>query len=73
MNLIEAFKQAVRDSGQTLYRVAKGSRISYPVVLRFMSGQRGLTLETASKLAEYLGLELRPRRPKSRRRAKRPS
>ncbi len=77
----ETLKRAVRNSGQTRYGVAKGSGIDYSVLLRFMAGEREVRLATASRLANYLGLELRPsrtkrfgglttKRPKSRQRAK---
>ena len=42
----------------TIYRVAKDSGVSQPVVSRFMNKKRGITLSTASKLVKTLGLEL---------------
>ena len=35
------------------------SGVAHPVILRFMSGERDIRLETAEKLAATLGLELR--------------
>ena len=65
MALQEQLRQAVADSGLTLYVVAKGAGIAYPVLYRFISRERDLTLETATKLADYFGMRLtRPRRPK---------
>ena len=65
MTLQDQLRQAIADSGLTLYRVAKDSGIAYPVLYRFVSGERDLTLETASRLTEYFGMRLtRPRRPK---------
>jgi hypothetical protein len=32
------------------------------VLYRFMTGERDLTLDTAQRLADYLGLELRGRK-----------
>lgn len=58
--MTDQLKQAVADSGQTLYRVAKDSGVDYSVLIRFMAGERSIGLETAGKLAAYLGLELRP-------------
>jgi len=58
-------RQAVETSGMTLYRIAKDSGIAYQVLHRFARGERDLTLETASRLADYFGVRLtRPRRPK---------
>ncbi len=65
MSLQEQLRQAIEDSGATLYAIAKGSGIAYPVLYRFARGERDLTLATASKLADYFGMRLtRPRRPK---------
>lgn len=66
MDLQDQLKQAIEDSELTLYRVAKGSGIAYQVLHRFVSGERDLTLTTASKLADYFGMRLtRPKRPKN--------
>jgi plasmid maintenance system antidote protein VapI len=47
-------------------RIAEGSGIAYRVLHRFASGKRDLTLETATKLADYFGMRLtRPRRLKT--------
>ena len=65
MALQDQLRQAIEDSGLTLYAISKGSGIAYPVVYRFASGERDLTLATASRLADYFGMRLtRPRRPK---------
>jgi len=47
-----------KQSGLTIYRLAKDSGVSQPVVSRFVNGKRGITLATASKLVETLKLEL---------------
>ena len=60
--MTEQLRRAVADSVETRYRVAKDSGVDYSVLLRFMARERGITLDTAAKLAQYLGLELRPAR-----------
>lgn len=66
MALQDQLRQAIEDSGLTLYRIAKGSGIAYQVLHRFASGQRDLTLETASRLADYFSMRLtRPKWPKN--------
>ncbi len=66
MALQDQLREAIADSGLTLYRIAKDAGIAYPVLHRFASGERDLTLETASRLADYFGMRLtRPKRPKS--------
>ena len=62
MNIAEQLRQAAADSGQTGYALAKGSGIDRSMMVRFLNGDRGFNLDTAAKLAEYLGLELQPKR-----------
>jgi transcriptional regulator with XRE-family HTH domain len=58
-SLSDRLRAAIRRSGKTGYRVAKESGVSHPVILRFLSGERDIRLETAEKLAQSLGLELK--------------
>ena len=53
----------IRDSGQTEYAIAKGSGVNQSVVNRFVNGERGISLDTAAKLCEYLDLDLRQNSP----------
>ena len=65
MALQDQLREAIGDSGLTLYRIAKDSGVAYQVLHRFARGERDLTLETASKLAEFFSMRLtRPKRPK---------
>jgi hypothetical protein len=57
---------AIRSCGETLTAIAKGSGVSQPVLQRFMSGERGITLATAGKLAAYLHLRLLPQPAESK-------
>ena len=70
MDIAKALQQAIRDSGRTLYRVGKDSGVDYSVLLRFMADERDIRLATAARLAGYLGLELRPARPRPSRQAR---
>jgi hypothetical protein len=54
-----ALKQAVIDSGLTLYAIAKSAGIDRASLLRFMSGERTLRLPHAGRVAGFLGFELR--------------
>ena len=47
MALQDDLRQAIEDSGLTLYRIAKGSGIAYQVLHRFANGERDLTLASA--------------------------
>lgn len=65
MALHDELRQAIENSGLSLYRIAKDSGVAYQVLHRFARGERDLTLETASKLADYFGMRLtRPKRPR---------
>lgn len=56
--LADTIRAAVRESGLSTYAVAKGAGVSQPVLHRFMSGERGLNLDTADRLCRFLGLRL---------------
>jgi plasmid maintenance system antidote protein VapI len=58
MSLVDELRQAIADSGLTLYRVAKDAGLPYAVVHRFANGTRDITLGNAGKIAEVLGLRL---------------
>jgi hypothetical protein len=55
-------RQAVQESGLSAYRLAADSGLNVAAVLRFKSGERSLSLESADRLAAPLGLELRSRK-----------
>jgi hypothetical protein len=53
----EALRQAIQDSGLSLYRVAKGADIGYASLHRFMSGEWAVSLDVFDRLCESLGLD----------------
>ena len=57
-SLATALRQAIRDSGQTVYQIAQTSGVSQIVISRFLSGQHDIRLQTAGRLAAVLGLKL---------------
>jgi transcriptional regulator with XRE-family HTH domain len=61
-NIVDQLRRAMRESGETEYAIAKASGVSQSVVNRFLSSERGISLETAAKLCEYLKLDLVRRR-----------
>jgi len=63
-----ALQKAIRKSELTGYQLARLSGVSDAVICRFMSGERSITVETASRLAAVLGLELREKQGKGGRR-----
>ncbi len=58
--LTRQLQAAIAATEQSLYSIAQGSGIAAPVLQRFVNGERGITLDTAGKLAAYLGLSLLP-------------
>ncbi|HEV3261873.1 MAG TPA: helix-turn-helix transcriptional regulator [Gemmataceae bacterium] len=60
--MLETLKRAVRDSGQTLYRISKDAGVPYPNLHRLMAGKRAVSMSTLDRLCSYLGLELTTRK-----------
>ena len=56
--LEKQIKTAIKKSGMSIYRLAKETSVSQPVLTRFVNGKRDITLTTASKLVKKLGLKL---------------
>jgi transcriptional regulator with XRE-family HTH domain len=64
--LVEQLREAIRDSGKTLYQLSKDAGVGKDQLSRFMRGERTLTLPVAEKVCRALGLRLAPesrRRP----------
>jgi transcriptional regulator with XRE-family HTH domain len=66
VDLGEQLREAIRRSGLNRKQVADRAGVAYCAIHGFMSGERGLTLDSASKVAELLGLELRPTKRRAR-------
>jgi transcriptional regulator with XRE-family HTH domain len=60
----ERLKEAIEQSGKTRYRIAQDTEIAESALSRFMSGERGLSMESLDRLLEYLGLEVVARKSK---------
>jgi hypothetical protein len=58
--LTRQLQAAIAATGQSIYAIAQASGVAAPVLQRFVKGERGITLETADKIAAYLGLALLP-------------
>ncbi|MBA4107678.1 MAG: hypothetical protein C0485_18240 [Pirellula sp.] len=57
----DQLRHAIRDSGQNQLGISRATRIDQATLSKFLSGRRGLSVESIEKLAEHLGLELHPR------------
>jgi plasmid maintenance system antidote protein VapI len=62
VDLAARIRRAIRESDLTPYRIATDADVDRAIMTRFVNGERGLTLTTASRICEVLGLELRPAR-----------
>jgi hypothetical protein len=58
MAVSASLREAVRNSGASLYRISKDSGVPYATLHRFVLGGGNLVLESLDKLCAYLGLEL---------------
>ncbi len=62
LTIVKQLKDAIAKSGQSRYALSCASGVEQSALSRFMSGERGLSLESAARLADVLGLELRPKK-----------
>jgi len=54
----DEIRDAVRNCGETRYRICVETGIDKAVLCRFVQGKVGLSMETLDRLADYLGLHL---------------
>lgn len=59
-DLAETLRHAILTSGKSHYELEHASGVGMPTIGRFVRRQRTLTIETAAKLADALGLVLVP-------------
>jgi hypothetical protein len=57
--LLKALEMKLDAEG--LPAVSRATGVAKPVIWRFVRGQQSLNLKTVEKLADYCGLELKPR------------
>jgi transcriptional regulator with XRE-family HTH domain len=58
-SLVEVLRREILGAGKSVFAVAREAHVSQPILSRFLSGKRGITLQTAERLCHSLGLELR--------------
>jgi plasmid maintenance system antidote protein VapI len=61
MTVSESLKRAIETADVSRYRMAKDTGIDQPTLSRFINGERPLVLDKVDILADYLGLELKPK------------
>lgn len=67
MTFTEALIKAIEASTETRYAIAVGSGVDHAVLRRFMRRERDIKLQTADKLASYLGIKTTLLRAKRKR------
>lgn len=67
MSLIEDLAAAVAASDLSRYEIAKRAGVDQAILSRLVSGERGVTLPVAERIAEAVGMTLELRRKKTRR------
>jgi len=60
MPISDLLRRTIQDSGIPFLTLEKETGVLRQSVMRFVSGQTSLHLDSADKLATYFGLELRP-------------
>jgi transcriptional regulator with XRE-family HTH domain len=55
MALTDDIVKAIHADGRTRYRIAQDSGVSAAILSRLVNGHRGVTIETAERLADALG------------------
>lgn len=65
--ILHALRSAIETSDKSLQKIARESETTAGQLSRLMSGERGLGVETAERVAETLGLEIitRPKRQRA--------
>lgn len=69
VRLSEQIRRAIRDCGLTRYAISKETGIAQETLSRFMSGERGMSMQSLDILADLLNLDIVARKgpkPKGR-------
>jgi len=57
--LSQGLRTAIQTSGRSVYQISKEANVSQIVISRFLSGERDIRMETADRLADVLGLQIK--------------
>lgn len=58
LNLTDQVRKAIAESGETQYRICQNTGLDKTAIFRFMSGERGLSMEALNTLGDYLELSI---------------
>lgn len=58
LKLSDQIRQAIAESEHTRYRICQATGLNEAALSKFFHGERGMSLESIDKLAEFLELEI---------------
>jgi plasmid maintenance system antidote protein VapI len=67
MAIDEQLRRALAERPESARAIARACGVPQPMITRFLNGSRGLSLVTAARLCDYLGLELALQRRRNKR------
>ena len=56
--LSDAVRQAIDDSGESRYAIAKATGIDESALSKFYNGHRGINTDTLDRIGDHLGLRI---------------
>lgn len=62
--LSDQVREAIRDADCTRYAISKATGIDQAVLSKFLTGERGMSLDSLDKLAEFLNLRITVQKPR---------
>ena len=62
--MTELLRQALAERTESLRAIERATGVPNPPMVRFLAGKQTLRLDTAEKLAAYIGIEVRRRHKK---------
>jgi plasmid maintenance system antidote protein VapI len=60
--LTAALRRAIAESGMSFKSLERETGVTRQSIMKFVRGKQSLRLDMADKLADFFGLELRPRK-----------
>lgn len=61
-SITEVLKRAIVESGMAHIAIERETGVQRASIMRFLRGEQSLRLDMADRLADFFGLELRPRK-----------
>ena len=72
MTMSDQVREAILDSHLSRYEIGKRSGVDHALLCRFMAGTRGISLKTLEQLAPILGISLKIKKSRKRKKGRKP-